>query len=247
MQKKWIWGVLLCAAGSAQCDDAILLSYYARAPYAVHQIDGSVTGLTADAAAAAFTKAGIPFQWQLVPAKRQIVNLRTGKTRECALGWYKTAERSQWGKFTDPIYRDKPTVAIARFAFQPGGTTLAAAVADPSVRVVMKSGLTYGLDVPRIMANAKAQVQVIGSEQTTLARMVAADRADFMFSPHEEAQSLIVSSQVGSPSEGQTLKILSFDDVAQGHTRHIWCSNLVSNDTIVRLNQAIAQTTRQPH
>lgn len=240
MQKFWIWSVLLCTAGAAQGEDSILLSYYERAPYAVRQPNGAVTGLTADPAAAAFTKAGISFQWQLVPAKRQIANMESAKTLECALGWYKTAERSQMGKFTDPIYRDKPTVAIARVAFQPGSPTLAALVADPSVRVLMKSGLTYGQDVPRIMASASANVQIIVGEQTTLTRMVAANRADFMFSPYEEAQLLIANSQIGSPKESQKLKILTFDDVVQGHTRHIWCSKLVSNDTIARLNRAIA-------
>lgn len=243
MQKFWIWSVLLCAAGAAQSEDSILLSYYERAPYAVRQVDGAVTGLTADPAAAAFTKAGIPYQWQLVPARRQIANMESAITRECALGWYKTAERSQMGKFTDPIYRDKPTVAIARVAFQPGKPTLAALVADPSVRVLMKSGLTYGQDVPRIMATAKANVQVIVGEQTTLTRMVVANRADFMFSPYEEAQSLIASSQMGNPKEGQRLKMLTFDDVVQGPTRHIWCSKMVSDDTIARLNQAIAHHT----
>ena len=131
MQKLWIWGALLCTAGAAQCEDTILLSYYERAPYAVRQANGSVTGLTADPAEAAFKKAGIPFQWQLVPAKRQIVNIENARTLECGVGWYKTADRASVGKFTEPIYRDKPTVAVARLHFNPPEKSLVAMAANP--------------------------------------------------------------------------------------------------------------------
>ncbi len=241
MQKTWIGCLLVCCcADAAHSEDTLLLSYYERAPFAVKQADGSVTGLTADPAAAAFKRSGIAFAWQLVPAKRQIINMAHAKTPECALGWYQTAERSQVGKFTDPIYHDKPTVGIARFGFQPPGTTLAALAANPAIRILMKSGLTYGQDVPRIMATARADVQVIASEQATLARMVAAGRADFMFSPEEEAHALLANGQ----KSGQLLKILNFADVSHGYARHIWCSQAVSDDTIARLNRAIAQTVR---
>lgn len=85
---------------------------------------------------------------------------------------------------------------------------------------------------------------MIAGEQKALARMVAANRADFMFSPYEEAQSLMASSQIVSPKESQKLKMLTFDHVVQGHTRRIWCSKAVSDDTIARLNHAIAHPVK---
>jgi hypothetical protein len=44
--------------------------------------------------------------------------------------------------------------------------------------------------------------------------------------------------------EGPRLKILHFDDVVAGDTRHLWCSNKVSDDTIAKLNKAIAQVVK---
>lgn len=240
MKKLVIGGLLLSAVGVAQCEEVILLSYYERAPYAVRQANGDVTGLTADPAAAAFQKAGIRFQWQAIPARRQQVHIERANTLECGVGWYKTADRASVGKFTEPIYRDKPTVAVARLNFNPPEKSLAAMAANPSVRILMKNGLTYGRNVPGIMATAKAHVQVVTGDQSALARMVAADRADFVLSPYEEASTLMAS--VGQ--EGQRLKILHFDDVVAGDTRHLWCSKQVSDVTIARLNQAIAHNVK---
>jgi len=240
MRKLVIGGLLLSAVGVAQCEEVILLSYYERAPYAVRQTNGDVTGLTADPAAAAFQRAGIRFQWQSIPAKRQLVQIERADTLECGLGWYKTAGRANVGKFTDPIYRDKPTVGVARIHFNPPEKSLVALAANPSVRILMKNGLTYGRDVPGIMSTAKAHVQVVTGDQSALARMVAADRADFVLSPNEEATLLIANVEMGA----SRLKVLAFDDVVAGDTRHIWCSKKVSDDTIAKLNGAIAQSTR---
>jgi ABC-type amino acid transport substrate-binding protein len=240
MKKLVICSLLLGVGGSAVCEEVVLLSYYERAPYAVRQVNGDATGLTADPAAAAFQKAGIRYQWQAIPAKRQLFQIERGNTLECGVGWYKTAGRASVGKFTDPIYRDKPTVGVARFNFNPPEKSLAALAANPSVRILMKNGLTYGRDVPAIISAAKAHVQVITGDQSSLARMVAAGRADFVLSPYEEASTLIASVR----HEGPRLKILHFDDVVAGDTRHLWCSNKVSDDTIAKLNKAIAQVVK---
>ncbi len=232
-----MWSLLAVAATTVQADDAIILYFYERPPYMVRNGDADASGLTADPAAAAFKNAGVAFKWQLSPAKRQLVKIENGHELACGIGWYKTAQREKFAKFTVPIYRDKPTVALARPDFNPGVTTLAALVANPAVRVLMKGGLTYGQDVVRIMATAKADVQVVTGEQPALARMVNAARADFMFSPQEEASMLITLPEV----RPRGLKVLTFSDVDAGNTRHIMCSKKVSDDTIARLNRAIGQ------
>lgn len=139
--------MILAAAGAAHAQGTIDLHFYARPPYMVLGADGNATGLTADPAKAAFDKAGVPFRWQHTPAKRQLVLIESGNGLDCGVGWYKTPEREKFGKFTAPLYRDKPTVAIVRKQFQPQPTTLAGVVADQALRVVMKVGLTYGQDV----------------------------------------------------------------------------------------------------
>ena len=224
-------------AGGVQAPDTIDLHFYARPPYVVIGADGLVTGLTADPAKAAFDGAGVRYRWQQTPAMRQLVLIESGHGMDCGVGWYKTPEREKFGKFTAPLYRDKPTVAIARKQFQPHDRSLAGIVADPAVRVVMKVGLTYGHDILDVMAKAKAQVQTVTTEQTTMARMVASGRADFMFSPQEEAEILVADLE--RPGEG--LKVLTLTDIREGRTRHIVCSKRVSDETIAKLNAALAR------
>ncbi len=228
--------MILAVAGAVHAQEVIDLHFYVRPPYMVSSGADQVTGLTAGPAKAAFEKAGVRFRWQQTPAKRQLMMVESGMGPHCGVGWYKTPEREMFGKFTAPLYRDKPTVALARADFQPTDRALAVLAADPAIRIVMKIGLTYGQDVAGIMARAKAQVQLVTTEQTSLARMVASDRADFMFSPQEEADLLVAAAQ----QSGASLKVLTFSDIRAGTTRHILCSKQVSDATIAKLNHALS-------
>lgn len=228
---------MMLAAGTVQAQDRIDLHFYVRPPYMVKVGDSRVGGLTAETARAAFEKAEVPFRWQQTPAKRQLVLIESGIGLDCGVGWYKTPEREKFGKFTAPLYRDKPTVGIARADFHPRSKALADIVADPETRVVMKVGLTYGPDVSGIMARAKAQVLMATTEQTSLARMVSSGRADFMLSPQEEADILRANVEHGS----HNLQVLTFPELHEGGTRHILCSKKVSDETIEKLNTALAK------
>lgn len=228
--------ILWAVAGTVYAEDLIDLHYYVRPPYMVKNGEAGASGLTADPSKAAFDRAGVRFRWQHTPAKRQLVVIENGSGLDCGVGWYKTPEREKFGKFTAPLYRDKPTVALVRQGFLPHAVTLAGVVADPKVRVVMKFGLTYGQDVIGIMARAKAHVQTATTEQSDLARMVASGRADFMFSPQEEADMLVTDVA----REGERLRVLSFSDVHEGATRHILCSKRVSDETMEKLNAALS-------
>jgi polar amino acid transport system substrate-binding protein len=229
--------LMIFAVGAVHAEDRINLHFYVRPPYMESVGETEVTGLTAEPAQAAFEKAGVPFRWRQTPARRQLMLIEAGNGLDCGVGWYKTPDREKFGKFTAPLYRDKPPVVIARAQFRPKGKTLAGVVADTATSVVMKAGLSYGPDVLAIMAGAKAQVQLVTTEQMALVRMVAADRADFMFSPQEEAH--ILTSAVDSA--GKSLKVLTFSDLHEGATRHILCSKKVSDETIEKLNAALTK------
>src|ERR1700727_2058251 len=101
--------VALLAAASATADevpakDAVILNYYDRPPYMVPQPDGSAAGLTADPAAALFRRAGIPFRWQMTPAKRQLDTIRRGTGRDCGIGWFRADERLGDALLFRPVY-----------------------------------------------------------------------------------------------------------------------------------------------
>ena len=160
---------------------------------------------------------------------------------DCGVGWYRNAERESFGKFTQPIYQDMPTVVVARPDFKPTGITLKDLLADPKMTAVIKDGLTYGKYAFEQIGLAKASIRKVTDEQPSIARMISAGHANFMFSPQEEAGMLITTSdKTGSHS----LKVFSFPDVEKGDTRHILCSKKVSDATIAKLNKALVPTAK---
>jgi polar amino acid transport system substrate-binding protein len=187
--------------------------------------------------------AGVEFQWKLTPAKRQLMLLERGEGLDCGVGWYKSRERERFGQFTLPIYRDRPTLALARQGYVPPlGGRLADVLADPAARVLVKDGLTYGRDAEALLSGpgVRARVQKSTAEQVTLLHMVAADRADLMLSPAEEASLLMGQLR----PEEQALKRIEFSDVGEGQTRHILCSRRVDKATMDLINAALVVLTQ---
>jgi len=226
---------VLSGLGPALAEEPIVLHYYTRPPFMERDAGNHILGLTATPAADAFNKAGISFVWKETPAKRQLAVIASNTGRDCGLGWYRTAERDAIGKFSVPIRSDRATVGVARRDFQPGSTRLADIVSNPSVRIFQKDGLTYGQEIPGILARAKSKVQILTRDQVTLAQMVGLQRADFMFALPEEAELLVQSPALARYG----LKTITFSDIKGGDTRHILCSKRVDEDTLARLNQAL--------
>ena len=49
-----------------------------------------------------------------MPFKRQLITIKANKIKACGIGWFKKTEREKFAWFSQPIYKDKPTVAISK-------------------------------------------------------------------------------------------------------------------------------------
>lgn len=174
--------VLLACLQSApvRAEEPIAILYNDRPPYQVTHQDGSVSGLSATPAAQAFKIAGIPVIWVRVPTNRQLSLIKHDSEKACALGWFRKPDREQYAKFTVPIYRDKPTVALsgARFTV-PAGTTLAEVLARKGVRVLVKDLYSYGPYIDDLLKTLRPDVIRTTSENHQMVQMIQAGRADF--------------------------------------------------------------------
>lgn len=219
----------------AMADDKITLSFNDRPPYLVAGADGSASGLTGTPAAEAFRAAGIDVAWSKVPPNRQLVVIKEGG-QNCAIGWYKTAEREQFAKFTKPIYRDKPTVIIANPKFAAGDNAkLSDILATKGVRVLVKENFTYGPYIDAALDKVKAAQTKSNGTSTQMLQLVNANSVDFMFASEEEASYLVEQSGIGAGN----FKQIKMPDVPVGDDRYIMCSKDVSDDVIGKLNKAI--------
>ena len=230
--------VALCAASpGVHAAEPFTLYYNERPPYLVTGAQADkVAGLTADPAAKAVESAGFVPRWTPMPTTRQLVTLREGQAPACAVGWFKNPERELSFKFTKPIYRDKPTVAIVRSDFEARSSKLAEVFQQPGLRVLVKDKYSYGPWIDSLLARARPQTVSTTEENVQMVRMIAGRRADVMFSSQEEAQYLLTQSSVVASA----VKVLRFDDVPQGEKRYLMCSRSVPDETIQRLDKAIS-------
>lgn len=230
-----ILGLLPCCLGHAA--EPIKLFYNDRPPYLVPAPDGSASGLTGTPSGQAFITAGVPFVWAKMPTNRQLLSFKKGEAAECGIGWFRNPERELFAKFTKAIYRDKPTVALARngFTVKPG-TRLEDVMASKSTHILAKDNYSYGAYIDGLIARLKPKVIHTTSENSLMVEMIRMGRADFMFVAEEEASFLV--EEAGASAKD--FHLIRFPDMPDGERRHIMCSKHVPDEVIQRLNKAIS-------
>jgi len=236
---KWLAALcLLLAFSSAYGQETISLYYYERPPFLIRQADDSAGGLIGSHVAELAAKAGISIHWQLMPAARQLHLLQNESVSACGVGWYRTAQRDGFAQFSRPIYRDRGVVVIANARLDRRTyPRLADLLADQSLSILLKDGLTYGRAVAALLKPAKARFSLVTIEQPQMVRMVASGRASVMFATREEAEMLLTGGEAGD--EG--VQLWSFPDLPEtGEPRYLMCGKGVSAKTLSRLDAAIA-------
>lgn len=92
------------------------LLYEERAPYQMRSGE-SVGGLVGAPSEAAFKSGGVPFRWEASSQNRLLRRLRENQITVCAVSLFKNKERLEHAKYTKPVYRDHPIVALVRPPF----------------------------------------------------------------------------------------------------------------------------------
>ena len=222
-----ILAIVTLAAAPFSADDVVVLSYYDRPPYMVSQPDGGATGLTADPAVALFERAGIPYRWQMTPAKRQLSQVKEGTGHDCGIGWFKTAERARFAEFIGPLYHDRPAVILAGpgFPFDPA-RPVEQTLAEVKTLVLVKDGLTYGSYVTKLISRAQLNTSLVTVEQAQMVNMVVAGRA--------EAD--LLSARWLIPAE--TIRIIELTGDPTGDDRYLMCSRKMNPRILEALKDA---------
>ena len=236
-----LWGgalLGLCLGGQAQ---SLTLHYQERAPYSVTQADGSVLGLVATPAAQALTQADLNFVWARTPSQRQLALIQEGQGLHCGVGWFRNAERAALGKFSKPLYRDRPFRALVRTDSPlKSGMRSADAVATAGDMLLVKEGYSYGAQLDRLIATQLPPPQKTSVETSQMIRMLLAGRAGWMIVTPEEGQ--VLRQEAGAAAAG--LRSVAFSDIGSGESRHLYCNRAVPDAWMLRIDQALAAAGR---
>ena len=216
--------------------DRIILHYHERKPYYFTTDDG-VKGLLAEKAAAAFNRSGVSFRWEKTPPSRQLEIIRENQDMACALGWFKNPERERFAKYSEFVYQDKPTLALARADNErmPDKLSLDQLFSDRGLRLLRKDGYSYGKFIDEKIVKYKPREVLTTADNLNMLKMIHSLRADYFFIAHEEAEQLITESAF----ELSDFKYIHFSNMPEGNKRYIICARNVPEAIIDKLNHAI--------
>ncbi|MCA1905327.1 MAG: transporter substrate-binding domain-containing protein [Desulfarculus sp.] len=221
----------------------LAIYYFPRPPYYTTEADGQAGGILVERVRAVLTQAGIDHRFVAVPNKRVLLLLSQGAAA-CGVGWLRTRQREAMFRFSLPIHRDQPLVALARAAVLPrlsARPTLAELLGSDLVLGVI-DGFSYGEAVDQMISRANPARQVVTGEVLRLLQMTAAGRCDWMLINPLEAR-----WQLGrDPDLARALRALELPDAPSSNPRHLMCSQSVAPEVMERIDQAILRMEGEP-
>ncbi len=239
MNRKVVCTVLvsLTAVNLATAAPELTLQIVQRPPYLMLSDTGKVSGIAVEPTVAAFKRAGISVKWVELSALRQLAALKSNKESVCSVGWYKTNERLEFAKFTNPVSRDAPWVGVAHSAYKPTAhSTVSMLLADSQISVLIKNGYVHGEYLDKQFATMKARREETFSDMPQLFKMIASGRAQLLFAPEDEVQYYLKTGWIGT----NEVNIISFREMPEGYNRYLMCSQQVGDDVIDRFNAALS-------
>ncbi|MCK5311466.1 MAG: transporter substrate-binding domain-containing protein [Desulfobacteraceae bacterium] len=228
--------IVINSSDSQFTNNIITIHYHERPPYYVTDSSG-VYGLCSDPAKIAFETSGVLFKWQKTPAKRQLEIIKTNRSKECIIGWFKTSEREKFAKYSHYIYQDKPMIALARKDNNriKSNRSLKETFLNTNLILLKKSSYSYGQFIDIKIVEFNPTILISNSENVTMLKMIHSMRADYFFISEEEANVVIALSGFSR----EDFKYIKFKNMPKGNKRYLLFSKMVEDDMVERINNAI--------
>ena len=221
----------------------LTVHFHERPPY-YRSITGSPpTGLVADPVVKSFSRLPLAVRYQQTPAKRQLQILRDNQSRDCAIGWFKNAERETWLQYSDPIYQDQPLVVVARRDDQrlAAPLTLKQLFSQPLVWL-KKSGYSYGAAIDQESRRSTISVDERSIDSLSSLHLLIRGRADFvLMAPEEFSQLSAQHSLLREPLQSRTLA-----ESLPGEQRYLICSRQVEPELLQQFNAELKTLASHP-
>ncbi|MHA4870902.1 substrate-binding periplasmic protein [Duganella sp. PWIR1] len=222
-----------------QTPPQLTVAWRDKPPY--HYMENSIPkGFLLAPARTVFDSAGLSVRFVNEPQKRIWANFQHGADNYCSISWYRLPEREAVAQYSQPFHEDLPhTILIAADMVErvKTHTSLASLLADPELTLGVIEGVSYGPVLDPMIRASKNKIMSRTVETTQMMRMLGVGRASYMFVDREDWDYFRQQNQ-----PGQSIVRHDLADMPPGVRRHIVCSRDVPQETMNKINQAIAAT-----
>ncbi len=223
----------------AQETAPLTVYYYERNPFEYQAPNGKPAGFIVDISKQAFQAAGIAVNWTLLPLNRVLKTIEEDAAPACTPGWYRKPEREAFGKYSHPIYLDKPIVGFSHASLKvPANVSARELLGRPDIHLLVNHSLVYGEYLDQLVRDLPAS-RVEWSSGTFLqfARKLRGARANLLLLTQEEIDAILNEAELSR----NDYKTIYFSDVSYREYRYIICSQSVPDSVLKKLNSAIDQ------
>lgn len=216
-------------------EGTIIFAIEDRSPFSFMDEIGNGKGLLPEAAKKRALSANVPYKFELLPFNRHVAMIQDNKVKICSVGRFKNPEREKMGLFNaKPIYKDKGFVFVfnAKNPITKNKTVkaseLKAIFANETLRLYTKQNYSYGKNLDDLLKNSKNRRNDSVKEHSEVFRNLEQGFADFTLSTVEEFDDLA--------SDQKKLLRSAFIKDIPGEARYFFCSKLVGEDTLKKLD-----------
>ncbi len=172
------------------------------------------------------------------PLKRSLQDVLQGGEPICLVGVFKTPEREAVAWFSNPVFRESPSVfvatrsAAARMREYPNAQAL---VEDPGLRLLLTDGASYGPQLDAWLRQRGAAVLRVSAPPARQVHMLLRGHADFMFSDQEQATQLL--HELGR--QARALEVVVLPGMVESPTRHLMCQRNLDRHWLDTLDERL--------
>lgn len=229
--------VLAFAAGGEKYQVPLKVYYLEFPPYYYTNSDFKPDGFLLKQADTIFRQAGIEPEYESLPAKRILQEMRTLRSA-ASIGWFKTPQRERFASFSIGLYQNKPLQVMflkANELLFHNKETLAELLKDDSLTLGLVEGYSYGHEVDGLIEKEAPQTQLVVGGYPQLVRLLAAGQFTYIVVAPEEVDMLIGKNRLAP----ELLECKKLKDMPAGNVRHLIFSKGVPDDIVNRVNRAV--------
>lgn len=222
----------------AQAEEVVAVAWRIKAPYQYIE-NGIEKGYLLEQTKQIFAQARIATQFKVEPSKRIWSNFAAGTKNYCSFDWFKNPERELMVQFSLSLHATPPysvLIGPAATAQVSAHTHIRSLLADPGITLGVVDSVTYGPELDAMINASKNRIERNNVLPMIMARMVAADRASFMFIDKREWEYL-----KSTDKHLQHTTVIDLPGIPAGINSYIVCSKDLTPGQMRRINAAIQQ------